>query len=76
MWPFVIDVRELKQSTKNQLDFVAIADSSVEVGGDQNGFHSWPTSYPGLLRFHLGDCGPLNKGGPFHTSEDNIMEQR
>jgi hypothetical protein len=23
------------------------------------------------LRFHLGDCGLLNKSGPFHTSEDN-----
>jgi hypothetical protein len=44
----------------------------VEVGGDRNGLHSWPTSYPGRLQFHLGDCGPLNKGGPFHISEENV----
>jgi hypothetical protein len=72
MLPFVTVVRELKQSIRNQLDFCSHCRFLSGSGRRSEWIHSWPTSYPGRLRFHLGDYGPLDKSGPFHTSEDNV----
>jgi transposase InsO family protein len=49
----------------------------MEVGGDRNGFHSWLTSYPGQLQFHLGDYGPLKKGSDcLHGVPKKIVSDR
>jgi hypothetical protein len=72
MFLSVMIIKEPKQSIRNQPDFCIHCKFLNGNGRNRDVFHSWPTSCPGRLLFHLGDCGPLDKGDAFHTSEDNI----
>jgi hypothetical protein len=66
-------IHELRRSIKGPQVCCTVADSSMEVGWDWDVLYSRFASHSSQFWLYLGSGGSLNKGGSFHTSQDQLQ---
>ena len=54
----------------------ATAHSSMEVGRDQHGLHSWATQNTKWTRLNIGYSGPTSEGGTLYSSKGWLQRQQ
>jgi hypothetical protein len=51
----------------------AFEDARVKMGRNRNAFQSRIAPYASRTRLHMGSCGLVYQGCPFHPGQDDIL---